>query len=157
MPAGSADIRALAERLQKASGEGIQKAVDETLTVYAERIKSEAQARAPFKSGRLKYSITINRISETSVSIGPEVPYGVFQEFGTGTRGEFHSAPYKIAPKGPGYLTFQVNGRWVRTKLVNHPGIPAHPFMRPALEAALGDFAAEMARKGTLLITKGDA
>lgn len=37
--------------------------------------------------------------------------------------------PHVILPKGAGMLRFQVNGRWVSTRKVNHPGTRARPFM----------------------------
>lgn len=155
MPASSVDLRALAQRLDEASRIGIERASVEVVRVYAEKIKNEAQSLAPVKSGRLKYSISIRYVDEKKAIIGPSVFYGAYQEYGTGTRGEFSGSSYTITPKTGSYLTFQVNGKWVRTKMVRHPGIPASPYMRPAVQNSLGEFAQELARTGALQITKG--
>ncbi len=155
MPAGSADIRALAQRLSNASNTGIEKAAADVVRVYAEKVKTLAQTKAPVKNGTLKYSIVVTYVNALKAEIGPSVFYGKYQEFGTGTRGEFPTGMYQIKPKSGKYLTFKVNGQWVRTKVVNHPGIPARPFMRPALQEALGDFSEELAKAGALQITKG--
>jgi HK97 gp10 family phage protein len=155
MPAASADLYKLAERLSFASHEGINQAASEVVRTYAERIKTTAQSLAPIKTGALQHSIAIGYEGELKATIGPHVTYGVYQEFGTGTRGEFPTGPYQIKPKKGKYLTFKINGQWVRVKMVNHPGIPAHPYMRPAVQQVLSDFADELAQAGALQITKG--
>ena len=155
MPAASADIRALAQRLSQASNTGIERAAAEVVQMYAEKVKNIAQSKAPVKNGTLKFSIVITYINSLTAEISPTVPYGKYQEFGTGIRGEFPSGMYQIKPKSGKYLMFKVNGQWVRTKVVNHPGIPARPFMRPAVQEALGGFSEDLAKAGALQITKG--
>jgi HK97 gp10 family phage protein len=148
--AGSADLRRIAEKLAYASGEGINKVAANVVRKYAEATRASAQTFAPIKTGTLRDSITIRYESPTHAEIGPEVPYGVYQEFGT-------KGPYEIKPKrAGGVLAFQIGGKTVFAKRVMHPGIKPHPFMRPGLEAAVGkEMAHEMAREGTLVLTKG--
>jgi HK97 gp10 family phage protein len=155
MTAASADLRSLAANLAHASGEGIQKAAAEVIRDTAEKVQNFAVELAPKKTGALSRSIMITYVSPLEAHIGPTLFYGVFQEFGTASRGEFGGAPYKIRPKRAERLTFQIDGTWISTKEVTHPGIPPHPYMRPALEQAIGPAAGELARKGALLITKG--
>ena len=155
MPAVSADLTALAQRLSYAANEGITKAAGEVVHTYAEKIKDLAQASAPIKKGTLQHSISVEYQGDTKATIGPHVTYGVYQEFGTGTRGEFPTGPYMITPKKGKYLAFTVNGKRVFAKVVHHPGIPPHPYMRPAAQQALGDFADSLAEAGALVIIKG--
>ena len=112
----------------------------------AEQIATRMRELAPVKTGALRNSIRI--ISQPGkVQIGPfGIPYAAYQEFGTGTRGEFKGHMYEIRPKKAENLVFRVNGRWVSTKLVRHPGIPAHPYARPAAREVLGNFGPELAQ-----------
>jgi HK97 gp10 family phage protein len=154
--AASADLTALARDLNDASGVGIMAAAQQVIKDTAVKVQSLSQSMAPVKSGRLRNSISIKYPDPLSASIGPQVEYGVYQEFGTGSRGEFGGQPYEIKPKTQGsLLVFKVNGKTVYARRVMHPGIKAHPFMRPALTQALGAMAESMAEKGALLITKG--
>lgn len=152
MTAASADLTALAKTLAYASGAGADKAANAVVREYAERIRTEAQTMAPVRTGALRQSISIHYDGPTKATIGPEVPYGAFQEFGT-------KGPYAIAPKKPGgVLVFQTGGKTVFARKVMHPGVKAHPYMRPALRMALGKGVAEaLSRQGALAITKGAA
>lgn len=154
MTAASADLTKLSRNLADAQGIAIQNAADEVLHVYAEKVKTIAQSLAPVKTGALQQSIEVG-YEPNKATIGPHVTYGVYQEFGTGERGEFPTGPYTIKPKSGKYLVFRVNGKVVRAKMVRHPGIKAHPYMRPALEQALGEMADDLAQRGALLILRG--
>ena len=89
--------------------------------------------------------------------IGPtRVAYAVYQEFGTGTRGEFGGPVYEIRPRKPGgMLKFQVNGRTVYAKVVKHPGIPPHPYMRPAFERIVTPFGQSLSEVGASYVKYG--
>jgi len=153
--AASADIFALAEDLH-AAGLDINNSVHQILTETAQQVQANAVSLAPHKTGALQQSIQIRWIDVNTVEIYPSMPYGVYQEFGTGTRGEFGGQMYTIKPKKPdGVLVFKKGGVTVYTREVHHPGIPAHPFMRPALIQALGPFADQLAKQGALQITQG--
>lgn len=123
----------------------------------AVRIQAEAQVRAPTRSGRLRNSITIRYTGPLKAVIGSRLPYAAYQEFGTGSRGEFGGSVYQIKPRNPnGILVFKVQGKKVFAKVVNHPGIKARPFMRPAFEATLGkDLVSRLADAGLAAIMKG--
>ena len=156
MTAASADLTALARDLSAASRMGIQAAAARVVGETAQRVQAIAQAKAPFRTGKLRTSIGIRQDSPFQAQIGPSVVYGPYQEFGTGSRGEFGGAPYEIRPKKPnGLLVFQVDGRTVFARKVTHPGVPPHPYMRPAAVEALGPAAGELAAAGALLITRG--
>lgn len=156
MTAASADLTSLLGNFASAKANA-PKAAAEMIRTIAEKVRSEAATNAPFKTGALRNSITITYESPLRASIGPQVPYGVYQEYGTGSKGEFPGQPYEIRPKSSdGRLVFKTkDGKWVSAKLVKHPGIPARPYMRPALTAALGDAASELAASGALNITRG--
>lgn len=111
-----------------------------------QQIAERMRQLAPVKTGALRNSIRV--ITQPGkVTVGPfGIPYAAYQEFGTGTRGEFQGKMYEIRPKRAENLVFQINGRWVSTKLVRHPGIPAHPYARPAAREVLGNLGAELAQ-----------
>jgi len=157
MTAASADLTALAKDLANASGRGIEMSTQQIIMQAAQRVQSEAQTMAPVKSGRLRNSISIKYPDNHSAIIGPQVEYGVYQEFGTGTRGEFPGTMYEIKSKKPGgLLKFKVGNKTVYARTVKHPGVRPRAYMRGGLQAALGqDLVAKLAAAGALLITRG--
>ena len=155
MPAASADLRQLAQDLRGA-GQDIERVAAILVQQTAQKVQQLANANAPRDTGKLAASITITYVDRLTAVIGPTATYGVFQEFGTGTKGEFPGQPYEIRPKTKPYLVFKTkSGKTVVTRLVHHPGVKAQPFMRPAAVQALDPFAGELLAKGLLLITKG--
>lgn len=153
--AGRAELISLVDDFRLA-GESIEKTAADVVRKVAEQTKANAQSLAPRKTGNLAGSITITYRTTTEAIVKPTAIYGVFQEFGTGTRGEFRGTAYTIKPKTKPALTFKTkDGKWVTVREVNHPGIPPRPFMRPALEQALSSYQEELTRQGALLITKG--
>ena len=123
-----ADLASLANDLSKAEGTGITLAAADIIQQSAQRIQSTAQSLAPIKSGRLRQSISIRYPEPLKAIVGPQVEYGKYQEFGTGTRGEFPTKPYEIRPKGGRkFLSFTVNGKKVVVRRVTHPGEWALP------------------------------
>ena len=154
--AASAEISGLANDLAKISGGTIEKTAAVLISNTAQQIVHEAQARAPVDTGKLQSSIHATWNNPLSVSIGPGVLYGVFQEFGTGAKGEFGGQMYEIRPKKKGgVLVFKVNGKTVVTRLVRHPGVKAQPYMRPAFEYVMKDFMDKLLDEGSVQITKG--
>ena len=88
------------------------------------------------KSGKLKKSVK-GRGWLSGASLkgflsmgGPGVPYGPAHEYGVTTR------PHVILPRRAAVLAFELGGRTVFSKKVNHPGsvIPARPVLRPSFE-----------------------
>lgn len=155
--AASADLTAIADALSYAGRVGGVKAANLVVRGYAERVRAQAQTMVPVKSGELRDSIEVRYPNVHKAVIGPTKEYGVYQEFGTASRGEFGGSPYIIRPKSPsGRLRFKVNGQWVTAKKVVHPGIPPHPYMRPGLQQAIGtDMAQELADRGALVAIQG--
>lgn len=155
MSAASADLTSLARDLA-AAGMGSYRAAAQVVQQTASQVAAEAKSLAPVKTGKLRASIVVRYVNPLHAEVGPAVPYGVYQEFGTASRGEFGGAPYVIRPRKPGgRLVFKVDGKTVAAKQVRHPGVPPHPYMRPALVSALGSMAPRLAESGALLITRG--
>ena len=155
MTAASADIAALAANMAAATGMNMTSAVHKIIVSKAEEIKSIAESLAPFKTGKLRASISVTYPSPTTAVIGPGVFYGRYQEFGTGSRGEFPGSTYTITPVKAKTLAFTVGGNKVFTKKVTHPGVKPHPYMRPAFEQALRDFVPELASLGAVSVLRG--
>lgn len=95
----------------------LENAIKRGLLVGAQLIAQRAQAKAPVDTGRLKRSIAAGDIVKVgqysySVDIGTNLDYGVYQEFGTGDKSD----------------------RPELSKDPSKPGIPPHPYLRPAFE-----------------------
>lgn len=150
MPAVYADISALSQSLALASGSKVNVAVAGAIRVAAGQIQTEAQEKAPKKTGALASSISVSFHGPLTAIIGPGVDYGVYQEFGT-------HGPYEIHPKKPGgVLVFEINGTVVRTKKVIHPGLKPRPFMRPAAQDVIGKLTDRIGGIGVNMIVEGD-
>lgn len=150
------DLTQLSANFAAASGQPFYQAAQQLVDSYAVQIQALAMSLAPVKTGALRDSITISKPDALSAVIGPTRPYGLYQEMGTASRGEFGGAPYVIRPKKPGgYLVFTVNGKKVITRKVTHPGIPPHPYMRPAFERMLTPFGQSLAELGGSYVVYG--
>lgn len=86
-----------------------------------ELVQTIAQGYCPVDTGALQASITIDQLIEGDASVtgsvAPHQPYASFVEYGTGQKGD-PAAPY--------------------AHVESWPGMPAKPFMRPALDEAKG-------------------
>jgi HK97 gp10 family phage protein len=141
-----ADLTAIRDDLEKAAQESHQSLYG-LLDQFAEQIQADAQAMAPVDTGLLKESIRITRFTDR-IEIGVDeqiVDYAGFQEYGT--RG-----PYKITAKQKKALAFKVAGKTVIVKSVMHPGVKAHPYIRPALGKFLDRLGPAAAEVGVQLI-----
>lgn len=145
--AATADLTRLIQNFERAQAVA-PKIAQQYLTEAATDIRARMRALAPVKTGYLMNSIRI--ISEPGrMTIGPiGVFYAPYMEFGTGTRGEFPGPMYEIRPKTKKNLVFKINGRWVSTKVVKHPGVRARPYARPAARAVLGELGPGLAIRG---------
>lgn len=99
-----------------------------------EAVVGEAQAIAPVDTGQLRDSIQTASVELVGTTVRGEVeataPYAAYVEFGTGQRGE------ASAGAGPG----PYNPNW--------PGMPAQPYMRPALDSAQPAIRAAFEKQG---------
>lgn len=96
------------------------------------RIVALASLKAPVDTGNMRRSIGQEpiRVFATRVESGVEVTanYAAAVENGSG--------PRVIRPRRKKALKFEIGGRTVFAKSVNHPGTRARPFLRPAAEQA---------------------
>ena len=137
---GTANISNLADALRQ-SGQQSGLTTQQVLVQSANHILAEMEARVPVRSGNLRSSLGV-QVQSNKVIIGPnekQAPYAGYVEFGT--------RPHEIRPKKEGgVLVFNVGGRKVVTRKVNHPGTKPHPYVAPAFQAwvdSLGTMAAE--------------
>lgn len=121
---GPDDLAAKLEAFGPALADELEDAAED----IALRIEADAKRKAPVESGRLRGSIAseAERVSEEVVRavIGSNVEYAPFVEMGTD--------PHPITGDplawegGGGEMQFATE--------VQHPGTPAQPFLRPAVE-----------------------
>lgn len=92
-------------------------------------VVNRAKVLAPVDTGRLRASIRVeSRRSlgfRTIYTVGSDVEYAAMVNDGT--------RPHVIRPRRAQVLRFQVGGRVVFARVVNHPGTRARPFLDRAL------------------------
>lgn len=153
---GTADLTDLAMDLKEASGKPLRTVMGNLVNDAADQVLQLAQAYAPVRSGALRGSLNKHFTANTmTATVGTNIPYAQFMEYGTASRGEFGGSAYTIVPKKGKYLKFQVNGRTVYAKKVRHPGVAPRPFLRPALERVVVPLAKSMGDAAVLAITRG--
>ena len=93
------------------------------------QVVNRAKVLAPVRTGRLRSSIRAEppRIFSLrgSVTVGSDLEYAAMVNDGT--------RPHVIRPRTKQLLRFQVGGRTVFAKVVNHPGTRPNPFLDRAL------------------------
>jgi HK97 gp10 family phage protein len=156
MTAAFADLTNLSARFGAASGQSFATAAEKLVHSYGQQIAQVAQTMAPVRTGALRDSITVSYPAALTAVIGPHQPYAAYMEYGTASRGEFGGAVYTIRPKKPGgVLVFKVGGRTVYAKMVKHPGVPPHPYMRPAFERVITPFGQALGELGSSYVNYG--
>jgi len=119
-------------------------------------VQTACQEECPVDTGLLRSSISVEQVSETEVTIGPNTNYAASVEFGT--------APHEITAKGGGVLAFpgtamfyaggqmveytsptkvggKKGGNMVFVKRVMHPGTPPNPYMMRGIERSRDEVA----------------
>lgn len=112
-------IDALTSRLYKLCN------IENALLKGGEVVRAEAQANCPKDTGRLANSIVVQSEGGNSVVIGPTAEYGIYVEFGTGSKGD-SSKPH-TSKKGWVYYNERTGG------FVYTTGQAPQPFLIPAL------------------------
>lgn len=105
--------------------------VAKELAVAAQKVTQGAKRRCPTRTGRLRSSIGWDLTGGGGglhADIGTDVDYALYVEFGT--------KPHVIRSHGPWPLR-SAKGE-VFGPVVHHPGTPAQPFLRPALDDLRG-------------------
>lgn len=104
---------------QYATGDKIQRG----LAMAGEVVRAHAVANCPVATGRLKDSI-VSQVDGDSVAIGPTADYGIYVEFGTGSKGD-----KSVSHTSKRHWTYYSGGRFYTTS-----GQAPQPFLVPALK-----------------------
>lgn len=153
---GYADITALAKRYA-GSGGNLHEAAGELIGETTEEIRQLAISYAPMDTGQLRSSI-VSYVDSSGLTgiVTATAPYALFVELGTGVRGEFPTGMITIRPKNAKMLSWiDGNGRRVFAKVVHSPGMKAKPYLRPALEQAIGGLETRLGVAAIMSIVKG--
>lgn len=94
----------------------------DALAAAGEVVSADAKANCPVDTGYLRNSIAV-QVDGNSAVIGPSADYGIYVEFGTGSKGSGGAAHTT-----KGSWVYCKNGRFYTTS-----GQPARPFLVPAL------------------------
>jgi hypothetical protein len=89
----------------------------------------EQKRMAPVKTGNLRRSIRVGRITARSAETIAGANYAAHVEFGT--------KAHEIRPRNKRALRWKVPGGFRFAKYVRHPGTRAQPFMVPGAERAI--------------------
>lgn len=108
-------------KIMKESPEKSKKAIEIGLRRCGDQLRNDAGNLAPYKSGNLKRSITMEMVGSTKVIVGSNLEYA-----------RIHDEGGDILPKTKPYLMFQVNGHWVRVKKVHIPKYNGKGYLTPA-------------------------
>lgn len=115
-------------------GTGDKGKQDKVIEKMANQARDIAKTLAPHgKTGNLARTIFSRKVSECVYDVGSPLIYAWAVECGSGVYGEGPAATKQpIMPTHSDYLTFQLNGMWMRVRFIlgQHP----QPFLRPACE-----------------------
>lgn len=91
---------------------------------------AEEKRLSPVKTGNLRRSINVGRVTDRSAEVIARAEYAAYVEFGT--------KPHEIRPRNRRALSWKGRGgKAVFAKYVRHPGTRAQPFMIPGAQKAL--------------------
>jgi hypothetical protein len=131
------DLDAFAEDLREFAAR-VDGAVDDGVETTTFQLYRSARRYVPVDTNTLRTSIAIRRLDIGRWAVGTPVDYADDVEYGT--------APHVITPTNGEFLYFEgKDGHLIRKRSVNHPGTPAQPFMRPALNEHKSDLSRNIA------------
>ena len=110
-------------KLIETSPKLLERAIKIALWRIGSEMRNRAGRNAPFRSGNLRRSITLREMHRR-VLVGTNLVYAPIHEYG-GT----------ITPRVAKWLTFKVNGKWVRTKRVVIPKYKGRGYFKPAFDS----------------------
>lgn len=90
---------------------------------------SEQKRLAPVKTGNLRRSINLGRVTARSAETIARADYAAYVEYGT--------RAHEIRPRNRKVLAWKKGGRTIFARRVQHPGTRAQPFMVPGAERAV--------------------
>ena len=109
----------------------VERAPKGMLREIALRAVTNQKALAPVRTGNLRRTVHLGRVTESSALTIASAKYAAYVELGTG--------PHVIVPRRRKVLRFKSSGGVVFAKRVNHPGTRAKPFMLPGAEKAVSE------------------
>lgn len=92
----------------------------------ADVVAGDANRRAP--GPNIHAEVVERSQSSVTVDIGPDEEHWYYKFFETGTQ------PHRITPLNRKALRFEVGDEEIFALAVQHPGMAAQPFLRPALD-----------------------
>ena len=118
---GEKELRAKLHQL----GDLVRQANSQAARSGAEIIRADAASNAPGPHVLARQSKLNSTEDQAVVDIGPDKDHYYYQFFETGATG------HEI--RGSKYLAFMGSKGLIITRSVKHPGMAAHPFLRPAM------------------------
>lgn len=133
---GAEDFAAFADDLREAA-DRLDEAVDAGTKTTVKQIERTAKQNAANDTGNLEKRIRFVKLAVAEYIVGTDVDYADDVEFGT--------APHVITPTDADALAFEgQDGELIFRQSVDHPGTPAQPFLRPALQEHRSDLVANI-------------
>lgn len=115
-------------------GDSAQAHVELATTIGAEFIRDEAIGRAP--GPEIKQVMVERSASTATAHVGPDRQHWYYRFFETGAGGH--------GITGNQYLAFVGSQGFIITRSVQHPGVTAAPFLRPAIQGNKDEIARRM-------------
>ncbi len=115
----------------KKTGANVDGILVQAVVAGASVIQGAANAKAP--GPHIEINAHPKRRGKIRVDIGPDKDHWYYMFFETG------ATPHRIGPKNRKMLRFYEGGEPVFAHAVSHPGMPARPYLRPALDEREGD------------------
>ena len=98
----------------KVSARVYSQAIQSSGKFIQQRAMSYAPVNKRGSGGTLRQSIKARSLGQFSFGVLADTVYAAAVDQG--------SKPHVITPRNKPFLAFQIDGRWIRTKRVNHPG-----------------------------------
>ena len=109
--------------------DAMQDASRDLMGRLALRVIDEEKRLAPVKTGNLRRSIQLGRVTAREANIKAGANYSAYVEYGT--------RAHVIEPRNKSVLRWKDGGKVRFARRVRHPGTKAQPFMIPGFEAAI--------------------
>lgn len=119
-------IRELISKLENMKGAQADEMLERGLLKAGNKVRNRAVMLCPVATGGLRNSIRVAKIAPKTVSVGTNMEYAIFVEFGTGTKGD-----PSISHTSKKVWRYQdEDGVWHTCH-----GTAAQPFLRPAFKS----------------------
>lgn len=98
-----------------------------------DQLRNDAAQNAPYLTGNLRRSITMEMVNDKKVIVGSNLAYA-----------RIHDEGGVITPKKGKFLRFQVGGQWVSVRKVTIPKYRGQGYLTPAFEKLAGGDAVDI-------------